>query len=61
MAIAERFPELSKYISEVPVKISDTDNTEMNIKNLSDHYASLEALLKSYVVTHLQYGNMPMN
>lgn len=50
--INEKFPELSKYITEMPVTIPDTDNPEINIKNLSDYKESLENLLKKYEKDH---------
>lgn len=52
MMINEKFPELSKYITEMPVTIPDTDNPEINIKNLSDYKESLENLLKKYAKGH---------
>lgn len=52
MAIQERFPELTKFIAEMPVTIPDTENPEINIKNLTDYYNSLEALLKKYDNNH---------
>jgi hypothetical protein len=52
MMINEKFPELSKYITEMPVTIPDTDDPEINIKNLSDYKESLESLLKKYAKGH---------
>ena len=48
MTIQDKFPELTKYIAEMPVTIPDTENPEINIKILKDYYNSLEALLKKY-------------
>lgn len=48
MMIEETSPELSKYIDEMRISISDFDVPEMNIKNLKDYYDSLYALLNSY-------------
>lgn len=45
-------PELSKYILEMPITIPNKANPEMNKKNLTDYYNSLEELLKSYSPTH---------
>ena len=53
MAIADLFPELSKYIEEMPVKLSYKIGSEKNIKNLSDYYDSLYALLTKYNKNHL--------
>jgi hypothetical protein len=52
MTIEELFPELSKYIGEMPVKISTTLNDEINIKNLKDYYDSLDTLLKNHIASH---------
>jgi hypothetical protein len=48
MKIKTEYPELSKYLEEMPVTIPDTKNPEMNIKTLQDYYNSLESLLKKY-------------
>ncbi|MFT7037023.1 MAG: hypothetical protein ACJA2S_005565 [Cyclobacteriaceae bacterium] len=48
--INQKFPELSKYMVEIPVKGSGKD--EVNIKNLEDYYNSLEELLNEYTKTH---------
>ncbi len=52
MTIREKFPELSKYITEMPVTIPDTNDPAINIKNLQGYYNSLDALMKKYSVTH---------
>lgn len=45
--IQKEFPELSQYISEMP-KI-DSDNDELNIKNLEHYYNSLKDILNNNV------------
>jgi hypothetical protein len=52
MKIKEQFPELSKYILEMPVTIPNVENPEMNSKALQDYYDSLETLLKNYTENH---------
>jgi hypothetical protein len=52
LKINNEFPELSKYIAEMPVTIPDKENPEINIKNLKDYYNSLETLLKKYTNNH---------
>ncbi len=52
MTIQDKFPELTKYIAEMPVTIPDTENPEINIKILKDYYNSLEALLNKYESNH---------
>lgn len=52
MKIKEEFPELSKYVLEMPVTIPNTDSPEINRKALQDYYDSLDILLKDYVENH---------
>lgn len=53
MKIHDEFPELSKYMAEMPVTIPNEENPEINIKNLQDYYNSLETLLKKYTRSHM--------
>lgn len=50
--IKEQFPELSKYITEMPVTIPNMENPEINRKALEDYYNSLRIVLKDYVKNH---------
>lgn len=52
LKIQHQYPELSKYITEMPITMPDAQHPEINIKNLSDYCESLEALLKNYGVNH---------
>ena len=52
MKIKEQYPELSKYIIEMPVTIPNIENPKMNRKILQDYYESLEVLLKDYAENH---------
>lgn len=52
LKIKEQFPELSKYILEMPVTIPNIENPGMNSKALQDYYGSLEVLLKDYTENH---------
>jgi len=52
MTIEEKFPELSKYLKEMPDPFSDSTSPDINNKNLQDYYDSLNALLNKYTVTH---------
>ncbi|MFE3867232.1 hypothetical protein ACFX5E_03975 [Flavobacterium sp. LS2P90] len=48
MKINTEYPELSKYLEEMPVTIPDIKNPEINIKILQDYYNSLDSILKKY-------------
>ncbi len=52
MLIQEKFPELSKYIAEMPDTIPNVVSPEINIKILKEYYNSLETLLKDYDENH---------
>lgn len=52
MLIQEKFPELSKYVTEMPVSIPDIENPEVNQKNLQEYHDSLLALMKKYNTNH---------
>ncbi|WP_269241833.1 hypothetical protein [Flavobacterium limnophilum] len=49
MKIKEHYPELSKYILEMPVTIPNAEKPKMNRELLQDYYNSLEVLVKDYV------------
>ncbi len=52
MTINEKFPELSKYMEEMPITIPNTENPVMGNKTLTDYYDSLVALLEKYEGNH---------
>lgn len=53
LLIQEKYPELSKYITEMPVSNPDTETPEINIKHLTNYYESLAIILKKYAPNHL--------
>ncbi len=52
MEIKKQFPELSKYLMEMPVTIPNVENPEINRKALQDYHDSLKILLKDYIENH---------
>ncbi|MFV8466766.1 hypothetical protein [Flavobacterium sp. LB1P62] len=52
LKIRNEYPELSKYLAEMPATIPDTNNPEINIKILNDYYESLNSILKEYAPNH---------
>ena len=48
MMINEKYPELAKYITEMPVTNPDEDDPEITTKNLKEYLDSLDNLLKKY-------------
>ena len=48
LRIQEEFPELSKYIIEMPVTIPNVANPEITTDNLKDYSESLNELVTKY-------------
>ena len=51
LIIEGKYPELLKFIGEMPVK-SIEKTRKVTIKNLMEYYDSLDALIKNYVANH---------
>ena len=52
MMIKDQYPELSKYLEEMPNTIPDEKDLEITVKNLSSYYESLNSILKEYKSDH---------
>ena len=52
MTIKDHYPELSKYLDEMPATISSENNPEITLAHLSTYYESLNALLNKYKQGH---------
>lgn len=48
LGIQTDFPELSKYINEMPVTIPNLSNPEITTNNLKDYNDSLNVLVTKY-------------
>ena len=48
MQIQNEFPELSKYLNEMPVTIPTEENPEINTTILNNYYESLLRMLTTY-------------
>ncbi len=57
MTINKEFPELSKYIDEMNLKIKGTVGGEINAQDLLTYQDSLEAMVEKYAETHLRENN----
>ena len=58
MVIQENYPELSKYLNEMPITIPTDSRPEVNVKNLQKYYDALLAIFRNYVAEHqLNYVN----
>lgn len=49
MTIKDNYPELSKYVEEMPVTLPDKTSPEINNEHLTNYYNSLKELLNKYV------------
>lgn len=52
MTIKDKYPELSKYIEEMPVTIPDVKHPEVTPNNLKAYYDSLNSTLSKYILEH---------
>jgi len=52
MIIMEKYPELSKYLGEMPITIPNKAHPEINVKNLKAYYDSLTSILEDYILEH---------
>jgi len=57
MTIKELYPELSKYLEEMPVSIPKEANPELTLQYLKNYYASLLELLSKYKLNNPTTGN----
>lgn len=48
MRIKEKFPELAKFILEMPVTIPIVKNPKIDHESLLEYYKSLQIILKNY-------------
>lgn len=53
LKIHTEFPELSKYINEIPVRILEKDKEVITTKNLKEYYNSLVEMYDEYSKTHV--------
>lgn len=57
MVIRNEYPELLKYLNEMPVTIPDVNKPAITIKVLQDYYDSLLDLLRKYAPNHGIFKN----
>jgi len=58
MKIKIQYPELSIYISEMPVTIPNVENPIINCEVLQEYYDSLCILLKDYIENHKKIAKL---
>ncbi len=51
--IQTNYPELSKYLEEMPITIPDLENPQITLQNLKEYYNSLNVLVNDYASTHI--------
>ncbi|MBK7570971.1 MAG: hypothetical protein IPI10_04890 [Bacteroidetes bacterium] len=48
LTIQNKYPELTKYIEEMPVTVPNKEEPEINRKHLENYYNSLVSLVNGY-------------
>lgn len=52
MIIKDKYPELSKFIEEMPETIPTEKNPEITQKNLQEYFVTLNSMLNKYLLEH---------
>lgn len=52
LEIRDKYPEMSKYIGEMPVTNPDKEHPEINARILTDYYNNLLDIMKRYASDH---------
>jgi|GEM_PF-125568 len=52
MRINDQYPELAKYLGEMPDTIPNETSSEITLNNLKTYYDSLNSLLNKYILEH---------
>jgi len=47
--IKDHYPELTKFLEEMPVTIPDENDMEITLKSLKSYYDSLNSILNDYI------------
>jgi len=50
--IRNEYPELLKYLDEIPLTIPIENNPEINVKSLTDYSQSLKNIIIKYGIRH---------
>ncbi len=59
LKIRDRYPELIKYLDEMPVRNDDSCDDEAENRNLKEYYDSLTGLLAKYAEEHDSEPKVP--
>lgn len=57
MLIMDKYPELSKYIEEMPITIPSDNKPEITLKKLQDYFDSLCLVVHDYKLERSSLGN----
>jgi hypothetical protein len=60
MAMRSEYPELSKYIDEMPATPFTKETPLVNIKNLQTYFESLQAFVRAYSKTHVPKNKLKL-
>ncbi|MDO8898003.1 MAG: hypothetical protein Q7V19_10165 [Bacteroidales bacterium] len=58
LTIHEQYPELSKFIEEMPVTVPNEEDPDINLNVLKTYYESLSLMLQKYKKQHPLNPNM---
>ena len=47
--IKDHYPQLTSFLDEMPIAVTDEKNPEVTLRNLKSYYDSLNAILNKYI------------
>jgi len=47
--IKDHYPQLTKFLEEMPIAVTDETNVEVTLRNLKSYYDSLNTMLNKYI------------
>jgi hypothetical protein len=47
--IKDHYPQLTRFLDEMPIAVADDKNVEITLRNLRSYYDSLNTMLNKYI------------
>jgi hypothetical protein len=57
--IKEHYPQLTKFLEEMPIAVTEEKNVDVTLMNLRSYYDSLNTMLNKYISEQPDNSNQP--
>ncbi len=57
--IKDHYPQLTKFLEEMPIAVADEKNVDVTLRNLRSYYDSLNTMLNKYISEQPDNSNQP--